>query len=252
MGFEHIFYDFLMLWIGIAIVVFISLFYRNAPYGRFVNSSSKLTLPSKLGWVLMESPTVIIIIFFLIWFYDELGLVETILTLIWLSHYSHRTLIWPFRARLEGKIMTLSVMLMALIFNLVNATLQCLWIFTLSNYNPEWILSPVFLSGLVLFYVGMFINIKSDNILMRLRQDEGKGYHIPNGFLYKYLSCPNYFGEIIEWMGWALLTMSPAGLAFFIWTFANLVPRARSNHQWSKSNIPSYPKNRKAVFPFIY
>tara|TARA_B100000579_G_scaffold6147_1_gene4678 strand:+ start:3792 stop:4550 length:759 start_codon:yes stop_codon:yes gene_type:complete len=252
MSLEEIYYNFLILWASIAVVVFFSLFYRNAPYGRFINSSFKLTLSSRVGWVIMESPTIIIIIFFLVWFYERLGLIEIILSLIWLSHYIHRTLIWPFRAKLKGKRMTGSVMLMALIFNLVNITLQCSWIFALSNYDQQWLMSPIFLIGLTLFYVGMFINIKSDNILMKLREDKGTGYHVPNGFLYRYLSCPNYFGEIIEWMGWALLTMSPAGLVFFIWTFANLVPRARSNHKWSTSNIPEYPKNRKAIFPFIY
>ena len=87
---------------------------------------------------------------------------------------------------------------------------------------------------------------------MKLRKSNGDGYYSPQGFLYRYISCPNYFGEIIEWLGWAILTLSPAGLVFFIWTFANLVPRARSNHNWSKSNIPNYPKNRKAIFPYIY
>ena len=98
----------------------------------------------------------------------------------------------------------------------------------------------------------MIINIKSDDILMKLRKNYGEGYHSPQGFLYKYVSSPNYLGEIIEWLGWAILTLSPAGLVFFIWTFANLVPRAKSNLNWSKSNIPNYPNNRKAIFPYIY
>jgi protein-S-isoprenylcysteine O-methyltransferase Ste14 len=98
----------------------------------------------------------------------------------------------------------------------------------------------------------MLINITSDDILMNLRKSEGNGYHIPKGFFFKYVSSPNYFGEIIEWFGWSLLSMSPAGFVFFIWTTANLVPRARSNNEWSKSNIPDYPKNRKSIIPFIY
>ena len=252
MGLEAIFYNFLILWSVIAAVVFISLFFKNAPYGRFINLNSSYSISSRIGWIVMESPTIIGIFIFFFWFRETIGLVEIIFSLIFLSHYLHRTLIWPFRAKLKGKKMTINVVLMALLFNIVNISLQCVWIFFLSSHDPEWLLSPIFISGLVLFYIGMLINIRSDNILMKLREDKGTGYHVPHGFLYKYLSCPNYFGEIIEWMGWALLTMSPAGLVFFIWTFANLVPRALSNHNWSKSNLPNYPENRKAIFPFIY
>ena len=148
--------------------------------------------------------------------------------------------------------MSLSVMFMALIFNVINVTLQCIWIFILGEYSDNWITSPFFLVGLFLFILGMMININSDNILMKLRNDQGSGYHIPKGFLYKYIACPNYFGELVEWLGWALLTMSPAGFVFFLWTAANLVPRAKSNHEWSKQNISGYPSDRNSIIPFIY
>jgi hypothetical protein len=46
--------------------------------------------------------------------------------------------------------------------------------------------------------------------------------------------------------------MSPAGFVFFLWTAANLVPRAKSNHEWSKQNISGYPSDRNSIIPFIY
>ena len=87
---------------------------------------------------------------------------------------------------------------------------------------------------------------------MKLRATHGNGYHVPRGFLYKFVSSPNYLGEIIEWLGWAILTLSPAGLVFFLWTAANLIPRARSNHKWLISNVENYPESRKSIFPYIY
>ena len=47
------------------------------------------------------------------------------------------------------------------------------------------------------------------------------------------------------------MTMNLAGLIFFFWTLANLLPRALSNHEWLKREFEDYPKNRKAVIPGI-
>ena len=86
---------------------------------------------------------------------------------------------------------------------------------------------------------------------MAIKKKKGPGYHIPHTFLYKYLSAPNYFGEIIEWIGWAILTWSISGIVFLIWVIANLFPRAISHHQWYKKKFSDYPKNRKAIIPGI-
>ena len=107
-----------------------------------------------------------------------------------------------------------------------------------------------FIVGLILFMCGAGINLLSDNILLKLKK-EGDSYKIPCGFLYKHISCPNYFGEIVEWTGFAIMTWSVPGLIFALWTFFNLVPRAISHHKWYKSNFNNYPKNRKAIIPFI-
>ena len=88
--------------------------------------------------------------------------------------------------------------------------------------------------------------------MIKLREKHGGGYHIPEGFLFNKISSPNYFGEILEWLGWFIMTLSPAGLVFFIWTMANLIPRAKSNHEWSIKNIEGYPNNRKKVIPYLY
>ena len=61
--------------------------------------------------------------------------------------------------------------------------------------------------GIIIFFIGAYINIKSDEILFSLRK-ENSGYKIPKTFMYKYISCPNYFGEIIEWLGFAIMTWS--------------------------------------------
>ena len=77
------------------------------------------------------------------------------------------------------------------------------------------------------------------------------GYKIPHGGFFKYVSCPNYFGEIIEWFGYLIIAFSLPALSFVLWTGFNLIPRALNHHEWYKENFKNYPKNRKAVIPFI-
>jgi protein-S-isoprenylcysteine O-methyltransferase Ste14 len=98
----------------------------------------------------------------------------------------------------------------------------------------------------------MVINIKSDDILFKLRDKGDVGYKTPKGWLFNKVSCPNYLGELIEWVGWAIATWSLAGLSFALWTVANLVPRAISHHKWYKENLNDYPEKRKVLIPFIF
>ena len=97
----------------------------------------------------------------------------------------------------------------------------------------------------------MYINHRSDTILINLRKPGETGYKIPKGFLFNKISCPNHFGEIVEWIGFAILSWSLPGLVFVIWTMANLVPRSLNHHKWYKDNFREYPKDRKAVIPFV-
>jgi protein-S-isoprenylcysteine O-methyltransferase Ste14 len=87
--------------------------------------------------------------------------------------------------------------------------------------------------------------------MISLKKKKGPRYLIPNTFLYRYLSAPNYFGEIIEWFGWMILTWSISGVVFLIWVIANLFPRAIAHHKWYKDKFDDYPKNRKAIIPGI-
>ena len=75
-----------------------------------------------------------------------------------------------------------------------------------------------------------FINPHSDNIIQNLRKPGENYYNIPYRGMFRYVSSPTYFGEITEWVGWAVMTWSGPGLIFALWTLANLAPRGRSNH----------------------
>jgi 3-oxo-5-alpha-steroid 4-dehydrogenase 1 len=104
----------------------------------------------------------------------------------------------------------------------------------------------------LLFILGFIINRQADFTLHKLRKGGETGYSIAYNGLYRWISCPNYLGEILIWTGWAVATWSLAGLSFAVWTAANLVPRARAHHRWYLQNFADYPANRKMLVPGIW
>ncbi len=238
-------------WIAVAVVTFVALQFLTAPYGRHARSGWGPRVSSRAGWLIMEVPAVVTIAIFF-WLSPNKSAVATVFFIVWQIHYVNRGLIYPFRRRGGDKPMPLVIGLMGLFFNLVNGTFQGYYFFFMASYPNDWLSDPRFLFGLGLFLLGWAGNFHSDQVLMNLRKPGETGYKIPQGGLYRFLSCPNYFSELVEWTGWAILTWSGPGLIFLIWTAANLVPRARSNHRWYLETFPDYPKKRKAVFPFLY
>lgn len=168
------------------------------------------------------------------------------------AHYLHRSLIFPMFLRTRGKRMPLVIALSAMCFNTINGFLFGYYFSHFAAYPPDWFLTPRFICGLFLFSLGAWINIRSDYQLIRLRAPGDTGYRIPRGGWFEHLSCPNHFGEILEWTGFALLSWSLPGLAFAIWTFANLAPRAVAHHLWYRERFPDYPPARRAVLPFLW
>ena len=105
----------------------------------------------------------------------------------------------------------------------------------------------------MIFFAGMAVNVWSDRVLVRLKKETGGIYKVPRGGWFEMVSCPNYFGECVEWLGWAVITWSWAGLGFFLHMCCNLVPRARAYHKWYLVKFgEDYPRTRKAILPFLY
>jgi protein-S-isoprenylcysteine O-methyltransferase Ste14 len=238
----------LWAWIGVGVIVMPIVFLRTAPYGRHTPADSKWTLPSRLGWILMEAPSSIIpIVLFIL--NPSWNPVTLLLLLLWQLHYGNRAWVYPFRIRGGEKPMPVGIMLGAFFFTSVNGFFNG-WHVTHTDWST-WASDPRFALGVALFCFGFFINQQSDQILFNLRKPGETGYKIPRGGLYRFVSCPNYFGEILEWTGWAVATWSLAGLSFVVWTLANLLPRAIQNHKWYREKFSDYPRERRALIPFI-
>ena len=238
--------------IAMAVVTFLYLLRFTAPFGRhYAGAGWGPHISNRIGWVVMELPATVL--FALIYFNGEASRqwVPLVFLVMWQAHYLHRTFIFPFRTRTGGKKIPIAVVASGFLFNLINAYINAWFVSSIGEYSVDWLTDPRFLAGLAIFIAGMTLNIRSDNILLRLRSTREGGYAIPRGGAFRYISCPNYLGETIEWAGWALATWSLAGLAFFLYTAANLAPRAFSHHAWYRKHFADYPAERKALVPGI-
>jgi protein-S-isoprenylcysteine O-methyltransferase Ste14 len=243
----------LIAWAGVAACAFIALQFVAAPYGRHSRPGWGPTIHRTAGWVIMESPAVAVFLVCFLLSDRRTDPVALAFLLLWLLHYVNRALIYPFRLRGGQLRMPVSVMAMGFLFNVMNGYLQGRGLFALGPARGVgWFGDQRFIVGLLLFLGGYALNRQSDAVLRGLRTPGDTGYQIPYAGAFRLVSCPNYLGELVEWLGWALLTWSPAGLAFFLWTAANLLPRARSHHRWYQERFPTYPVERKAVIPFLY
>ncbi|MBK8921909.1 MAG: 3-oxo-5-alpha-steroid 4-dehydrogenase [Saprospirales bacterium] len=241
----------LWAWMAVALAAFFYLLRRNAPYGRHIRPGWGPTLDNRLGWFLMEFTVVVVFLITLMGGQSPASALVWVFSGCFLLHYLNRSLIFPLRLRTAGKRMPLAIVLSAVGFNLVNGFFLGYYFAHFASYAPGYWTDIRFLSGQALFWLGMGINWQSDNILIGLRRPGATGYAIPRGGWFERVSCPNLFGEILEWAGFALMTWSLPALAFLVWTAANLVPRALAHHRWYRETFPEYPVARKALVPFV-
>jgi 3-oxo-5-alpha-steroid 4-dehydrogenase 1 len=250
---EYTVYSALLLaLLTLGVIVFIALWFIVAPYGRHARKGWGYSVGNKLAWVIMESPVPVA---FLVCFIlgGRFNITSIVFLLMWEAHYIHRAFIYPFSLRGIARRMPLSVVSMGFFFNLMNGYLNGRYLFTFSDgYSAGWLIDPRFIIGAALFITGFVINRRADQVLRGLRANGESGYKISNDRIFRWVSSPNYLGEITIWIGWAVATWALPGVVFAFWTIANLLPRARANHAWYKATFPDYPPERKALLPKVW
>ncbi|XP_046770828.1 3-oxo-5-alpha-steroid 4-dehydrogenase 2 isoform X2 [Gallus gallus] len=164
--------------------------------------------------------------------------------------YVCRTFIYPFFTR--GRPFPLQLLFFGTLFCVYNGFLQGYYLIYCAEYPNDWCTDIRFTSGLLLFLLGMGINIHSDLLLRQLRKPGEVTYKIPQGGLFTYVSGANYFGEIVEWFGFAIATWSLPAFTFAFFTLCCIGPRAYHHHRYYLKTFTDYPKSRKALIPFVF
>ena len=220
-------------------------------YGRHAKPDAG-GVPIRLAWMLMALPGLVLCPLIA----REAGgttVVTTIMLVLWMAAYGWRGVLYPLLIRgTHRKRMPWGMVLLGVVFTTALAYLNGLALAqTWRPYPLRWLWSVRFLYGTMLFLAGMFISRVADLALINLRRRGDVGYMIPRGVLFEELSCPNYLGEMLMWIGWAVLTWSKPGLAAATLGIALLLPRAVSHHLWYRRTFPNYPPNRRAILPYV-
>lgn len=255
-----------MLFVG-ACVIFVEVgLGARAPYGRFASLTDARwygpPVHPKAAWVFQESFSFLVPLTILLGGGGRPCCLESTfncaLLSMFMGHYANCAFIFPFRMR-GGKPMPIGICLLATSFCLFNGYVQGrAWTaFEIVPSGTTTAISPLdaalFILGAALWAFGLYVNLHSDHVLRTLRKPGETGYKVPRGGAFKWVSGANYFGEILEWSGYAVASGGrlPA-VAFAFFTFANTAPRAHHHHRWYLAKFDDYPKDRRAVIPYVW
>lgn len=232
-------------------IVLISLLFVTAPYGRHYQSGWGPDWPNRVAWAVMELPALVVITLLVVLSPAIHSPQAWLPLLLWVMHYGYRTFVFPALMRPSDRTFPAMLVLFAILFNILNGFNNAQALIENGTRN-EPLLSAHFVIGFVLFLAGFAAHLHSDHVIRNLRKPGETGYRVPQGGLFRWTSNPNYLGEVVQWTGWAVMTWSMAGLAFALFTFCNLAPRALSNHRWYREKFEDYPPQRRVLIPGIF
>lgn len=243
-----------------AALILVGAFMTEAPYGKLGAERGGINLSPRLGWFLMELPATLSFVWFYIHGKNAQALVPMIFLGIWLVHYGNRGFIFPLLMRVaKGSKGTFSIIVVVSgwLVTTLHGYLNAVFISHLSTHiTAEWLSDPRFIIGIAIYICGFLLNLQSDSIIrnLRSRQEVESGekvYRVPEGGLFKYVTNPSYFSELLSFTGFAIATWSLGAVFVLAVSAANLIPRAFQVHRWYQEKFPDYPRERKVLIPFI-
>eukprot|EP00090_Calanus_glacialis_P009342 TRINITY_DN17721_c0_g1_i3.p1 TRINITY_DN17721_c0_g1~~TRINITY_DN17721_c0_g1_i3.p1 ORF type:complete len:307 (-),score=74.95 TRINITY_DN17721_c0_g1_i3:117-1037(-) len=126
-----------------------------------------------------------------------------------------------------------------------------------SSFSSTLTMSSLPISSLIfslLFIIAWCYQLETHKIFAQLKISNPNKHSMPEGSLFNYVSCPHYMCEIIIYTC-LMLILGPAhrtGVMVWAWVTINQVIAATMSHRWYLTKFDDYPKNRKAIIPFIW
>lgn len=123
-----------------------------------------------------------------------------------------------------------------------------------SLYGPNSFMNPNMMTKFFfsIWTIAELLNFNSHIILSSLRPKGSKQRQIPFGIGFGVVSCPNYLFESIAWLAFAMMSQSKTAYVFWLVGTIQMFIWARKKHQRYRREFDNYPKERKAMFPYLF
>ena len=211
-------------------------------YSKFSKGAG---IPTRLGlFVIYFLPIVAATIF--AWSYLPVAsLIQWAVYSAVILHFTKRVLETLFLHKFSGTVDIKTAAMITTIYSIIAGAI--------SYFNKQTIpaMDFWFYTGTVIFIIGELGSFYHHKLLVDLRK-ERDGYHIPQGGLFKYVTCPHYFFELVAWFGIVLLSRHLFTLIAFLVAVGYLTARSIRTHQWYQQRFPDYPADRKYIVPFLF
>ncbi|KAJ9138672.1 3-oxo-5-alpha-steroid 4-dehydrogenase 2 [Pleurostoma richardsiae] len=243
---------------------------------------SVLNLPGRIGWMTMECPGFLTLLYIMKTLPAEQGITDLpwqnkVLAGLFVIHYTYRAVLFPWIQPSMSPIHII-VWFLGLAFQLVNATCLGSWLAAYGPTTPAaWASRSGLLQfslGIAVFYLGLAANYVHDDELREIRRREQlrqekaaredpaaaarkgveKHYQIPTAGLFRWVLYPHYLAEWVEWAGFYLacgLDCVPARM-FLLNEIAAMLPRAVKGKKWYEAKFGEDKiKGKWAVIPGV-
>lgn len=211
-------------------------------YSKFRTSNG---IPTRLGMFILYFSPIVTVFFTVKDYVSTASLIQWIVVGAIVLHFSKRVLESLFLHKYSGPTGLSTTIAIAFFYSF--AAFFISWL----NANPISRIDIWFVLGIVLYIIGNIGNFIHHKILVDLRKDSME-YFIPHGGLFNYVVCPHYLFEIFTWTGIFLFSRHLGALLVLLMIIAYLSGRSLKTLQWYKEKFSDFPKNIKAMIPFIF
>ncbi|KAF8395500.1 hypothetical protein HHK36_019446 [Tetracentron sinense] len=228
---------------------------KHLQYSKFWNVNSQKTtrneikLSSRTGMLMFYTPAFLAGVAAFALFPDEgfrFFLVSSALTI----HYFKRVFEVLFVHKYSGGMGLDTVILISPGYLISTATIIYTQHLTRGVQEPPLDLKYL---GVVLFLVGISGNFYHHYILSKLREKGGeKGYKIPQGGLFDMVICPHYLFEILGFVGISFISQTVYAFSVTIGSIFYLLGRSYATRKWYLSKFENFPKEVKALIPYVF
>ncbi|CAL0321205.1 unnamed protein product [Lupinus luteus] len=226
---------------------------KHLNYSKFWNATNttpqkQIKISSKSGMLLLYTPAFLAAAASF-WVFPHEGIRSTFLQGAVTIHFFKRVFEVLFVHKYSGAMLLDSALPISLSYFLSSATMIYAQHLTQGLPQPR---IDLLYPGVALFLVGIVGNFYHHYLLSNLRGKGEKEYKIPKGGLFEFVICPHYLFEIIGFVGVSFISQTLYPISFTIGTTFYLMGRSYATRRWYLSKFEDFPKNVKALIPFVF